>query len=204
MKTHYSLALCFVVLSAPSIVFAEELIDWKVGTKFSYIQKDLWNKEINRWQESVVRKDGENFVVEYTDQQSSIEYIVSPTGNYTRPMPRAAGTFSYTLVKIPMIEGAEWDYRYHYIGSNMNMPAQISRQCKAGKMEELEVPAGKFSARKYECKGSWTSTAGSAGTGNKTAWFAPNIGVVIKSIDTSQYFGGRDQNTFVLDSIQRP
>ena len=204
MKIRFSLALCLVALGSPLSATAQDSIDWRVGTRFSYVQRDLWNKEIDRWTESVVRKDGENFVVEYQSANSRTEFVVNPAGLHTRPMPNETGTFAYQLVKLPLVEGAEWEYRYHYIGSNTNMPSHVTRQCKAGKPEDVEVPAGKFKARKYECKGSWVSSAGSSGTGTKTAWFAPELGVVVKSMDTSQYFGGRDQSSFALESISRP
>lgn len=204
MRFHFSLASCLALVALPATSIAQDVIDWKVGTRFAYVQRDLWNKEIDRWTESVLRKDGESWVVEYQGTTTRTEFAVTPAGLHTRPMPGASGSFSYQLVKLPLTEGTEWEYRYHYIGSNMNLPAHVNRQCKAGKLEDVEVPAGKFKARKFECKGSWVSSAGSSGTAKKTVWFAPELGVVVKSNDISQYFGGRDQSSFALESIAKP
>ena len=201
---NFFVALIIIIFSFNRHVSAQELIDWKVGSKFSYVSTDMWKKENGRWEEHVIDKQGDVYTVSVIEDSKTIQMLVKVDGTFTRPKAEAAGggTFSYVPIKLPLVEGSEWEWTYHYIGKNMGAPAQVSRQCKAGKMEDVTVPAGKFTARRIDCRGSWTSTAGSSGSATTKLWYGPSLAVTAKRDETSSYFGGRDGWTVVLDNIK--
>ncbi len=197
-----------VLIAAPFIatgtVHAQETVDWKVGTKFTYVSRDQWKKETDRWEEHVTSKQGDTFALSVIEASGPVQVQVQSNGTYTRPKPEQAGggTFSYVPVKLPLVEGAEWEWTYHYIGRSMGRAAQVTRKCKAGSLEDVTVPAGKFSARKIDCKGGWQSSAGSSGSSFSTVWYAPAVSAVVKRDEVSQYFGGRDTWTVVLEELK--
>ena len=180
-------------------------MDFKVGTRFTYVEYDRWKKETDRLEDLVLRKEGDSYTIVRTSSGTNVsEFEVSSQGVYTKPMPGGrGGSFTYTAVKIPLQDGTEWDYSWHYIGKNAGMPGIGKLACKAGALEDIEVPAGKFSARKYKCTGGWSSNSVSGGS-QKTAWFAPSIGVVVKSNDSWQDPWARGEDTTVLSSIVVP
>lgn len=183
---------------------AQEKLDYKVGTRLSYIEYDAWKKEVGKFDQTVLRMEGENYVIALSDVTPQTEILVSPQGIYTRPMPNGNGTFAYTPVKLPLNEGVEWEYTYRYIGKNFGSLGKADRKCVAGALEDIEVPAGRFNARKFTCKGYWRVESGTTGTSAKTAWFAPSIGVVVKSIDGWRDKWASEENTTVLHSILLP
>ena len=172
---------------------AQDRINWEPGTVFAYVELDAWKKELSKWENTVTAKDGEIFTVieRNGDKETSIK--VASSGVYTRPMPSGVETFDYAPVKLPFAQGAEWDWVYHYIGRNTGAVGRASRKCEAISMEEVEVPAGKFNAWRITCRGSWTSTAGSSGSTNRTMWYAPSVSAIVKSNERSSYFGGSEQ-----------
>jgi hypothetical protein len=196
------LAIVVFALTA-NYAHAQEKLDFKVGTRFTYIEIDRWKKEIGKVEETVLRQEGENFIISTSEINPPVETLVNRNGAFTKPMPYGGGgSFTYTPVKIPLQEGVKWEYKFHYVGKNNGNPGVANRQCVAGVVEEIEVPAGKFSARKYECTGDWRS--GVTGTSSKVAWFAPSIGVVVKSIDGWRDTWTREETTTYLHSVFTP
>lgn len=203
----YNSRICLAVaLSALTTIcaHAQEKLDFKVGTRFIYAEYDRWKKETDRSEDLVLRKEGDSYTIRTSSGIKVSEFELSSKGVYTKPMPGGVGgSFTYTPVKIPLQEGAEWEYAWHYIGSNAGKPGIGKLNCTAGALEDVEVPAGKFSARKYKCTGGWSSNSVSGGS-QKTAWFAPSIGVVVKSVDSWQDAFARGEDTTVLSSIVVP
>lgn len=203
----YNSRICLTVaLSALTAVcaHAQEKLDYKVGTRFTYSEYDRWKKETGRTEDFVVRKQGDSYTIRTSSGAKVSEFEVSSQGVYTKPMPGGeGGSFSYAPVKLPLQEGTEWEYSWHYIGSNFGKPGIGKLACTAGALEEVEVPAGKFFARKYQCKGGWSSNSASGGS-QKTAWFAPSIGIIVKSVDSWQDSFARGEDTTVLSSIVGP
>lgn len=202
----FSAATLAMAFAQPAVAqSAGEVVDWKVGQVLTYVSRDMWNKEIDRWQERVLSKEGGVYVVDYQGGSGDVQFKVeAATGMHTRPMPWAGEgrTFSYLPVKLPMQQGDEWEWTYHYIGRVTQQPSQNTRKCKAGETEEVKAAAGTFTATKITCRGGWQSTAGSTGMTTSTMWYAPSISARVKWIEESSYFGGRDKWTVTLDGIE--
>lgn len=132
---------------------------------------------------------------------NTIKFSVSPKGVITRARPKGEGTFDYAPVLLPIKEGAEWEWTYHYVTRSKGDLASHTRKCRMGGLEEVKVPAGTFSARKIECKGGYQAGSWS-GSSVTTSWWAPSISAVVKIVDTDYYQGGRDVTTSTLDAIK--
>jgi len=175
--------------------------NWVVGSKWEFSQVDRYGKETRRWERAVTAKEGEDFI----HLDGEITSRVSPAGVFTRPMPaNRPGTFAYTPIKVPLGEGSEWEYTLHYVGSNMGLPARATFKCKAGALETITVLAGTFSARKFDCRGTFHSEAGSNGPSSSSNWYAPEIGSVVKSIIKWSDQWVREENTVQLLKFSKP
>jgi hypothetical protein len=90
-------------------------------------------------------------------------------------LENTAGPFDepYWLLKSPVRERDEWTFRTSGPGI-----ANMKGTMRAAKVEEVEVPAGKFSAVRIEQEATFLTNGEPDGGFCQTFWFAPGIGLV--------------------------
>lgn len=54
-------ALAMAALLASPLAFAQDAIGWKAGTRFTYVDRDLWGKETARWEDTVASASPEGY-----------------------------------------------------------------------------------------------------------------------------------------------
>ena len=192
--------LAFITMSFSA--YGQGIVNWKEGLRLTYVETDRWKKEVGQWEDLVVKVEGDVMHISTTGTRVG-DFTVDRSGTYTRPMPRGSADFSYQPVKLPLTEGDTWEWVFHGLSST-GAPTRYRRNCKAGRVEQIEVPAGKFAARKYECSGDYQVTGSVTGTLNRVAWFANDLNINVKVIDAWAFFAGRDETTTVLQRISSP
>jgi hypothetical protein len=76
------------------------------------------------------------------------------------------------LLKYPVKEGESWTSKFK------NGDESVTVEAKAGKLEEVQVPAGKYRAIAVQ-----SEMTGSESTVRVTTWFAPGVGIIKQSIE---------------------
>lgn len=200
MKTVTTLAVAGILLFSAN-AFAQNDVNWKPGSTFTFVERDAWNKEIDRWTINVKSKDEAGYSVVQVKDNAEIPMKVSTTGVWTRPMPKTSETFDYQPVKLPIAAGSSWEYTYYYLSRTNSTRATEKRRCEAEAIEEVQVPAGKFKAWRISCKGGWQVSQYS-GSINRTMWYSPDLSMIIK-VDERTFMsgGGSERTVYSLESF---
>ena len=181
-------ALAIVAIASPALAAdappAEKPVP-KVGDVLEYTKRFV-TIDCKRWEVKALDKEG------YTVTQcgDNLAYIDPGTATVTRIVTQSGSKLlefkprSPTLA-FPLQVGKKWegDYEGYRAANGTNWKSHVTCQAKA--FEPVKVAAGEFEAYRVECEDAWESTP-FHGFSDSVSWYAPKLGTVVKSTNTSQ------------------
>jgi hypothetical protein len=155
-----------------------------VGDVFEYA-KTFVTIDCPRWEVAAVGKDGYNLLqcgekTAYLDATTAtLAKIVAGDKRLVEFKPRSP-TLSF-----PITVGKKWDGQYEGYRADNGNAWKSTVSCEAKAFETIKVPAGEFEAYRIQCADSWDAFP-FHGVSDSTAWYAPKLGAVVKSVNPSQ------------------
>jgi len=157
----------------------------KVGDVLEYTKRFV-TIDCKRWEVKDVNRDG------YTISQcgDNLAYIDTGTGTMVRIVGQGGASLiefkprSPTLA-FPLQIGKKWegDYEGYRASAGVHWKSHVT--CEVKSFEPVKVVAGEFDAYRVQCAEAWESTP-FHGFSDSVSWYAPKLGTVVKSTNTSQ------------------
>ena len=156
------------------------------GQQWTYRRVDLWRKrEIERFRQEFLMPDEALWIVRWnilnSDNQARMGSI---TGEIFDPryhsFADARLNGHYEPLRFPLKEGKTWTFTYSMPGSNQ---LKVTQTATVRGWEEVNVPAGRFSALRISHEGNYSATDGLfswSGRISETYWYSPDARRVVK------------------------
>lgn len=157
----------------------------KVGDALEYTRRFV-TIECKRWEVMALDKDGYTLTqcgdnLAYIDPETAtVARIVSKSGSKLLEFKPRSPTLAF-----PLQIGKKWqgEYEGYRAANGTHWKSHVS--CEAKAFEPVKVAAGEFEAYHIECEDAWESTP-FHGFSHSVSWYAPKLGAVVKSTNTSQ------------------
>jgi len=195
------IALAGVAIVSPALAAdapsAEKPVP-KVGDVLEYTKRFV-TIDCKRWEIKELNRDGYNVSqcgdnLAYIDAQTAtIARIATLSGSNLIEFKPRAPTLAF-----PLQIGKKWEGDYEGYRASNRTHWKSHVKCQAKSFEPVKVAAGDFEAYRVECEDAWESTP-FHGFSDSVYWYAPKLGTVVKSTNTSQ-----SDFDFELASYGRP
>jgi hypothetical protein len=183
-----SIALASLAIASPALAAdpppAEKPMP-KVGDMLEYTKRFV-AIDCKHWEVKEVNKDGYTVTqcgdnLAYIDAETTtVARIVSKSGSKLLEFKPHSPTLAF-----PLQIGKKWqgDYEGYRASNRTSWKSHVT--CEAKAFEAVKVAAGEFQAYRIECQDAWESTP-FHGFNDTVNWYAPKLGTVVKSTNTSQ------------------
>ena len=160
----------------------EKFPDVKSGDRFSYVN-GVFLIRCNRWEVKDANKNGE--IVSKCGDNTL--YVTADSGNPVMAVNEKGETVAkftpfYPELSFPLFVGKKWSGKYKAHQGRTDWSGDMT--CESTAFEEVRVAAGKFNAFRIECANKWDSgILFINGTKKSTSWYAPEINLIIRSVN---------------------
>ena len=157
----------------------------KVGDVLEYTKRFV-TIDCKRWEVKELNKDGYAVsqcgdTVAYVDPETAtIVRVVGQGGKSLLEFKPRSPTLAF-----PLQLGKKWegDYEGYRASAGVHWKSHVT--CEVKSFEPVKVVAGEFDAYRIQCAEAWESTP-FHGFSDSVSWYAPKLGTVVKSTNTSQ------------------
>lgn len=180
-------SLCQPSMAEDQSKRAEKPPEIKVGAHVSYVN-GIPLLKCNRWEIKEANKNGE--IISQCGGNTS--YMTAAQGNPIRSVNDKGETVLkftpfYQDLSFPLFTGKKWASKYSGQEGAKKWDSELV--CESAAFEDVSVATGKLQAFRIECVDNWdTGLPFINGKKKSTRWYAPTLGLIVKSINEDSRF----------------